>query len=216
MLKVAEIFCSIQGESTFAGLPCVFVRLAGCNLSCSYCDTVYARTAADPGTLRLDLEEIVNRVLAFRVPLVEITGGEPLLQPQVHELAARLLAAGCRVLLETNGSCPIAGVDPRVTVIMDVKTPGSGEGMSLLPANLDCLRPHHQVKFVLTGEDDFHWSAAFCRRRLAAFAGEILFSPAAGTFEPRRLAELILAARLPVRLQLQLHRCLWPDVSRGR
>ncbi len=213
MLKLSEIFYSLQGESTFSGLPCVFVRLAGCNLNCSYCDTDYARrsdqgTAATPG-------EIVSRVEEFGVGLVEITGGEPLHQSATPELCEMLLARGYTVLLESNGSLDISPLDPRVHLVLDVKTPGSGMGESFRLANLAALQSHHQVKFVLVDEADFFWSLDFIRRRLAGHP-TIIFSPVVAGLAPARLAELMLEHRVPARLQLQLHKQLWPGEERGR
>jgi len=213
MIRIAEIFYSIQGESTFSGLPCVFVRCAGCNLSCSYCDTGYARDPA-AGEM-LTVEQVMERVSSFPVNLVEITGGEPLLQPGIHPLIEKLLSAGKKVLLETNGSLDIAGLDRRVQVILDVKTPGSGMASKNCMANcqrLDASR--HQLKFVLCG-DDFYWSRDFIRRH-PGLPSEIIFSPVTTTLAPARLAELILENRLEVRLQLQLHKSIWPADERGR
>ena len=214
MLKVCEMFYSIQGESTYAGLPCFFIRLAGCNLICNHCDTVYACETVTAESLTPD--EITTRALAVSVPLVEITGGEPLLQNEVHQLIGGLLRAGKQVLLETNGSRDISLVDERVTVIMDVKTPSSGMSASFLKSNLTNLRPHHQVKFVIYDESDYQWSSDFLRDRLLDFPGEVLFGPVAGGLAPGKLADLILADHLPVRLQLQLQRILWPEISRGK
>lgn len=213
MISIAEIFYSIQGESTFSGLPCVFVRLAGCNLSCSYCDTGYARQASS-GELKT-IDEIMAQVSAIPVDMVEITGGEPLLQPEIHLLIDRLQAAGKKVLLETNGSFDISGVDPRVQVILDVKTPGSGMAAFNYEPNYRHLGDNHQLKFVLSSEDDFWWSRDFIRDRLFESV-DILFSPVVERLSASRLAELILQEHLPVRLQLQLHRLIWPEVKRGR
>ncbi|HPB28467.1 MAG TPA: radical SAM protein, partial [Acidobacteriota bacterium] len=156
-LAVAEIFFSIQGESTFAGRPCAFVRLAGCNLDCRYCDTPAART----GGRAMSVDEVVAAVAAFGCPLVEITGGEPLLQAGVPELCRRLLADGRRVLLETNGSLPLDVVDGRVVRIMDVKTPGSGMAQRMRAENLDQLRPPDQLKFVLIDRADYEWAREY-------------------------------------------------------
>jgi 7-carboxy-7-deazaguanine synthase len=215
VLRVSEIFYSLQGESTFAGLPCVFVRLAGCNLRCRYCDTRYAR---DPGSGReTTLDEIIARVQAYGVPLVEITGGEPLLQDATPELIFRLRRRECTVLIETNGSIPLAGLaalDERVHLIIDVKTPGSGEEGSFRAENLALLNPRHQLKFVLCDEEDFFWSRDFLRRVPAGI--EVVFSPVLEAFKPARLAELMLEHKVRARLQLQLHKALWPEVGRGR
>ena len=213
MISIAEIFYSIQGESTFSGLPCVFIRCSGCNLSCSYCDTRYAREPSS-GELQT-IDEIMDRVSSFPVKMVEITGGEPLLQPEIHQLIDRLHAAGKKVLLETNGSRDISEVDRRVQVILDVKTPGSGMAALNYEQNYQQLGSNHQLKFVLCSEDDFCWSRDFVRDRLPASA-EIIFSPVVERLSATRLAELILQEHLPVRLQLQLHRILWPEVDRGK
>jgi 7-carboxy-7-deazaguanine synthase len=213
MISIAEIFYSIQGESTFSGLPCVFIRCSGCNLSCSYCDTRYARESSS-GTLQT-IDEIMDKVTSFPVKMAEITGGEPLLQPEIHQLIDRLHVAGKKVLLETNGSRDISKLDPRVQVILDVKTPGSGMAALNLEGNYRHLGDNHQLKFVLCSEDDFWWSRDFIRNRLPESA-EILFSPVVERLSASRLAELILQEQLPVRLQLQLHRILWPEVDRGK
>ena len=213
MLQVSEIFCSLQGESTFAGLPCVFVRLAGCNLDCGYCDTGYARRP-EAGRPRA-VEDILTEVAGFGFTLVEVTGGEPLLQAETPELLQKLLDRDHTVLVETNGSLPIADLDPRLHLIVDIKTPGSGMADRFLAANLAALRPHHQVKFVLVDENDFFWCRDFIRRHLAGHR-EIILSPVTASLAADRLAELILENRLPVRLQLQLHKLIWPGDERGR
>ncbi len=213
-LEVSEIFYSLQGESTFAGLPCVFVRLAGCNLCCRYCDTRYA---CAPGAGReLTVEALCKRVAAYAVPLVEVTGGEPLLQAATPELLGRLLDQGRTVLVETNGSLPIAGLDPRLCLVIDVKTPGSGEVESFLDENLVYLRPErHQLKFVLVDEYDFFWSRAFLAAHPLPAGLEVIFSPVSGAFKPARLAELMLEYKVCARLQLQLHKLIWPEADRG-
>ena len=213
MLRLSEIFCSLQGESTFAGLPCVFVRLAGCNLDCSYCDTGYARSPAAGRDWKID--GILERVAEFGIDLVEVTGGEPLLQAATPRLLAGLLDRGYTVLVETNGSRSLAGLDSRLHLIVDVKTPGSGMEGSFRPENLAALRPHDQVKFVLVDEDDFYWSRDFIRKNLARHP-EIIFSPVVDSLAPERLARLILENRLRARLQLQLHKLIWPRDERGR
>ncbi len=213
MLEVSEIFCSLQGESTFAGLPCVFVRLAGCNLECSYCDTGYARRAGSGRPQALD--EILTAVAGFGCDLVEVTGGEPLLQSETPKLLDALLDCGYTVLVETNGSRPLAGLDARLHLIVDIKTPGSGMQESFAAANLAALLPHHQVKFVLVDEADFHWCRAFIQKHLADHP-EIILSPVSASLPPARLAGLILENRLKVRLQLQLHKLIWPADERGR
>jgi 7-carboxy-7-deazaguanine synthase len=213
-LKVNEIFYSIQGESTYAGLPCTFVRLSGCNLRCAYCDTRYAY---DRGDL-MSVEEIMAQVASFRCPLVEITGGEPLLQEGTPQLIKRLLDKGNTVLLETNGSMDIGRVDPGCIKIMDIKCPGSGESGKNDLNNLKRLSPHDQVKFIITGREDY----AFAKRLIRSddwprgFAGAVLFSPAHKAMPPATLAEWILKDHLKVRLQLQLHKILWPHAGAGK
>ena len=215
MLNLSEIFCSLQGESTFVGLPCVFVRLAGCNLDCCYCDTGYARTAADGE--KVSIQEIVDRVSNFKVPLVELTGGEPLLQKETPELARQLLEMDYTVLVETNGSLDISLIDRRAHLIVDIKTPGSGMAKSFQMTNLALLQSHHQIKFVLVDEADFFWSLDFIEHYLLkSKSKEIIFSPVVASFKPAVLAELMLEHRVRARLQLQLHTLLWPDCTRGR
>ncbi len=215
MLKLSEIFYSLQGESTFAGLPCLFVRLAGCNLNCSYCDTGYARSEAAGEVVTV--AEVIARLLEYRCSLVEITGGEPLLQEEMPKLVKELLARDFTVLIETNGSQNLALVDSRATLIVDVKTPGSGMVTSFDKANLKRLKPHHQLKFVLVDEVDFFWSLDFIKENLAGInLTEIIFSPVTASLAPARLAELMLKYRVKARLQLQLHTLLWPGAERGR
>ncbi len=222
-LRLNEIFHSIQGESTRAGEPCVFIRLAGCHLRCSWCDTEYAFREGR----RRAIDEILDEVLAIDCPLVEITGGEPLLQKAVHELERRLHDAGRTVLIETSGACDIGACDPRTVVIMDLKPPSSGECERNLPSNLDALRSHHEVKFVIGDRGDYEWSRDMLRRHdLASTVACVLFSPVfpqqqgleiagAPGIEPRRLAEWILEDALPVRMQLQLHKFIWEPSMRG-
>ncbi len=215
MLSLSEIFCSLQGESTFVGLPCVFVRLAGCNLDCSYCDTGYARTVADGE--KVSIQGIVDRVSGYKVPLVELTGGEPLLQKETPELVRHLLDMDYTVLVETNGSLNIRPLDRRAHLIVDIKTPGSGMAESFHLPNLDLLQPHHQIKFVLVDEADFFWSLDFIKQHLPKLKyKEIIFSPVVASFKPDILAELMLKYRVRARLQLQLHTLLWPGCDRGR
>ena len=203
-LRISEIFYSLQGESTQAGRPCVFVRLAGCDLACAYCDTPAAR---QDGT-EMTVEQVLGAVARFDCPMVEVTGGEPLQQPDAPELCRRLADAGYRVLLETNGSRPLAGLDPRVIRIMDVKTPGSGMAVSFDSGNLACLCPPDQVKFVLTGEADYEWARQFLRDHPLPDGVEALFSPVTPGLDPAALARWILRDRLAVRLQVQLHKWL--------
>ena len=211
MLVVNEIYRSLQGESTFAGLPCVFVRLTACHLRCGYCDTAHAFGQGE--TLALD--DVVERALALGDRLVEITGGEPLLQAEVLPLMTRLADAGCTVLLETSGALDIAPVDRRVHVILDLKTPGSGEVEANLWSNLDRLKPTDEVKFVLCDRADFDWAVAQVRAHSLTDRCPVLFSAAHGQINPTDLAAWVLESRLPVRLQVQLHKILWNPNARG-
>lgn len=218
-LLVCELFYSIQGESTFAGLPCVFIRLAGCNLRCSYCDAEYSyREPANAMTA----DSILQFVDRHPDTLVELTGGEPLLQPGSLLLMDRLLAANRTVLLETNGSQPIAAVPAAVRVIVDVKCPGSGMAQSWLQDNLEAIRQRTtavpagtEVKFVISDMDDYRYARDFIRRHDLVSHAPVLFSPVSGMISPRDLAGAILEDHLPVRLQLQLHTIIWPDRARG-
>jgi 7-carboxy-7-deazaguanine synthase len=211
-LTINEIFFSIQGESTWAGRPCVFVRLTFCNLRCTYCDTEYAFYEGK----KQSLGEIVGAVLAYRCPLVEITGGEPLLQKNVLPLMTTLADAGCTVLLETSGAHDISAVDPRVHRIMDLKTPGSGEVERNLWSNLEHLTARDEVKFVIGSREDYDWSCAQLRQhRLDQRCGAVLFSPIFGRIDPREIVEWILADNLPVRFQLQMHKFIWKPTQRG-
>ncbi|MBZ5639574.1 MAG: radical SAM protein [Acidobacteriia bacterium] len=211
VLRISEIFHSIQGESTHAGLPCVFVRLAGCNLRCRWCDSAYAFH----GGRAMTVAEVVAEVERYGCPLVEVTGGEPLFQADALPLMAELLRRGRRVLLETGGSLPIEGVPDGVIRILDVKCPGSGEAESNRWENLESLRPVDEVKFVIAGREDYVWAAGQVRRRGLADRGTVLFSPAHGEIEPGELARWVLEDALPVRVQIQLHKVLWPGVERG-
>jgi 7-carboxy-7-deazaguanine synthase len=210
-LLVNEIFYSLQGESTLAGRPCVLVRLTGCQMRCSWCDTEYAFYEGDWKTL----DEVVAEVEAFGCPLVELTGGEPLLQPATLPLLAALADRGYEVLLETGGGLDIAAVDPRVRRILDVKCPGSGEAPANRWQNLDLLTPRDEVKFVIADQVDYLWARDVVRERGLAGICPVHFSPAWGACDPAELAAWILRDRLPVRLQLQLHKLLWPQRSRG-
>ncbi|NOZ62375.1 MAG: radical SAM protein [Calditrichaeota bacterium] len=211
MLKVNEIFFSIQGESTFAGLPFVFVRLSRCNLRCQYCDTPYAY---DEGR-EMFLSEIIERVEQFPCDFVEITGGEPLLQAEVFELAARLVSAGKIVLVETNGTLDITPLRPPIIRIVDVKCPGSGEGESFLLTNLRDLRPSDNVKFVLSDKADFDWAVNFVKKNDLTGKCPLLFSPVFGKLNYSQLAEWIKSSGLPIQLQIQLHKIIWDEGKRG-
>lgn len=213
LLKVSEIFLSLQGESTYAGLPCAFIRLAGCNLRCSWCDTPHAREGGE----ELEVAEAVRRLLAWGVPLVEVTGGEPLLQEGVYPLTETLLAAGATVLLETNGSLPLGRLDSRIVRIVDVKCPGSGFAHCHDWSNMALLRATDQVKFVLAHRADYDFARGVLRQyELERKGCALLFSPAWGLLEPGELAAWMLEDRLRgVRLQLPLHKLLWGG-ERGR
>ncbi len=231
-LRVNEIFFSIQGESTWAGRPCAFVRLTGCHLRCGYCDTEYAFKEGSARSVDEVVEEV--RSLSAAGPraadLVEITGGEPLLQPAVHELIRRLCDLGMTVLIETSGASDISACDPRAIRIMDLKTPGSGEAHRTLWSNLDHLTRRDEVKFVITDRADYEWSREIIeRRRLASRCGAVLLSPVSEQapgkeisgcrgLDPHTLAEWILADPPrdgPVRMQVQLHKLIWDPQARG-
>ena len=212
MLTLNEIFYSIQGESDHAGRPCVFVRLTACDLRCVWCDTPYAFHEGR----RVAVDEVVAEVERYGCPLVEITGGEPLLQPDVYPLMDRLLAAGATVLLETGGHVSLERVPAAVVKVMDVKCPGSGESDRNAWDNLGRLADHDQVKFVIADRPDYEYARDVVRRHtLDARAVAVLFSPVHGVLPPERLAEWVLADRLPVRLQVQLHKYLWGAETRG-
>jgi 7-carboxy-7-deazaguanine synthase len=210
-LKIHEIFYSIQGESTHAGRPCVLVRLTGCQMRCVWCDTEYAFY---DGSWK-SLDDVLAAVAAFGCPLVEVTGGEPLLQPAVHPLLAALCDAGYEVLLETGGGLDIAEVDRRVKRILDVKCPGSGEAGNNRWQNLDDLRPGDELKFVVADRADYDWAKRVIEERRLAGRCPIHFSPVWETMPPADLAAWILADRLPVRLTLQQHKILWGKDTRG-
>ena len=212
MLTVNEIFHSIQGESSHAGRPCVFVRLTGCNLRCAWCDTAYA---FDEGRA-ISVDEVVGAVEAYGCPLVEITGGEPLLQPDVYPLMNRLLGAGKTVLLETGGQIDISDVPAAVVKVVDVKCPGSGEAARNAWGNLERLAGHDEVKFVIRDRADYEFARDVLRRHgLERRCAAVLLSPVHRVLDPRELAAWSLADRLPVRIQVQLHKYVWGDDARG-
>ncbi|MGD0673964.1 MAG: radical SAM protein [Polyangiaceae bacterium] len=207
-----EIYASIQGESTFAGLPCTFIRTTGCNLRCVWCDT----PQAFHGGTRMRREEVLARALTFGTPLVELTGGEPLLQPGVFPLMAELCDVGKTVLVETSGEADVSSVDPRVHKVMDLKCPGSGESHRNRWTNLEHLGPRDEVKFVLAGRADYEWMREVIRERaLAARCGSLLASTVFGALSPRQLVEWVLADGLPVRIQLQMHKYIWSPSAVG-
>jgi len=212
MLTINEIFYSVQGESSYAGRPCVFVRLTACDLRCSWCDTPYA---FHEGTKR-PLDEVLEELDAYTCPLVEVTGGEPLLQEDVYPLMERLLERGRTVLLETGGHRSTARVPDRVVTILDVKCPGSGESAKNDWSNLDRLRPQDEVKFVVKDRADYEYARdVIVRHGLGARAAAIHLSPVHGVMNPRTLSEWVLADNLPVRVQLQLHKYIWDPATRG-
>jgi len=210
-LVIHEIYRSLQGESTFAGLPCVFVRLTACHLRCVYCDTPHAFNQGET----MSVDDVVARSLALGDDHVEITGGEPLLQLEVYPLMSRLADAGKTVLLETSGAIDTSAVDPRVRVILDLKTPGSGEVEANVWSNLERLRPTDELKFVLCDRADFDWAANVVGEHRLTDRCPVLFSVAFGQVNPTDLAAWILESHLPVRLQLQQHKILWDPKARG-
>jgi 7-carboxy-7-deazaguanine synthase len=211
-LRVNEIFFSIQGESTWAGRPCAFVRLTGCNLRCAWCDTEYAFYEGRTTTV----EEVARRVAGYGCDLVEITGGEPLLQNGVYSLISRLLNTGATVLVETSGAADVSRLDPRVIKVMDLKCPASGECGRNLWSNLEHLTPRDEVKFVVADRGDYEWARdVIITRGLAARVNAVLMSCVFASLDQARLASWILADRLPVRMQLQMHKYIWPPDARG-
>jgi 7-carboxy-7-deazaguanine synthase len=210
-LLIHEIYRSIQGESTFAGLPCIFVRLAVCDARCVWCDTPHAFTQGSPWTL----DAISERVLGYRCPLVEITGGEPLVQEEVLPLMTRLADQGLTVLLETSGAHDVNPVDPRVHIIMDLKCPDSGECQGNRWENLHVLKPSDQIKFVVASRRDFDWAAETIRSWELDRRFTVLVSPVYGAVEPVDLAGWLFESGLQVRLQLQLHKHIWDPKARG-
>jgi 7-carboxy-7-deazaguanine synthase len=210
-LSVNEIFFSIQGESTHAGRPCVFVRLSGCDLRCTYCDTQYAYH--DGRNMRL--EEILRKVESFNCPLVEITGGEPLLQANVLPLMTQLADNGLEVLLETGGHRDIARVDPRVQRIMDIKCPSSGQAHANRLENIAHLRATDQIKFVVGDRADYEFAKELMAAHRLSERCTVLVSPVFGQMDSRQLAQWILDDHLPVRMHLQMHKYIWPPHMRG-
>jgi 7-carboxy-7-deazaguanine synthase len=209
-MRVTEIFFSIQGEGTRAGRPCVFVRFTGCDLRCGYCDTAYAFHGGADLTRAQILEEVARHPCRF----VLLTGGEPLLQRELPELARDLLARGYEVAVETHGQRPTGALPPEVIRILDVKTPGSGEVATDF-GFVDGLRPHDELKFVVCSEDDFRWSLEVIRRHALEGRSHLLFSPVWGQVEPRALAGWILESGIEARLSLQIHKVVWGPTTRG-
>lgn len=207
-LRITEIFHSLQGETRTVGLPTVFIRLTGCPLRCGYCDTAYAFQGGEWQTL----PEVLARVAAYTPHYVTVTGGEPLAQRAALGLLSALCDAGYQVSLETSGALDIAAVDTRVTTVMDIKTPGSGEADKNHFENIAHLKPGDQVKFVLCNRADYDWAKATITQHALAQHCELLFSPSHGELNPTQLADWILEDRLPVRMQIQLHKYLWGNV----
>ena len=210
-LMVHEVYRSLQGESTYTGLPCVFIRLTACHLRCVYCDTPHAFNQGEP----LSLDEVVERVVELGDELVELTGGEPLLQDEVYLLMTRLADLGKTVLLETSGAVETDRVDPRVRIILDLKTPGSGEVAANVWSNIDRLKPIDEVKFVLRDRADFDWAVDVVRRHDLLKRCPVLVSAVFGQLNPTDLAAWVLESGLPLRLQLQQHKILWDPNARG-
>jgi 7-carboxy-7-deazaguanine synthase len=211
-LQVHEIYRSIQGESSFAGLPCTFIRLTGCNLRCTWCDTPQAFL----GGKRMQRRDVLAEALALETQLVELTGGEPLLQAATRPLLSELCDAGRTVLLETSGERDLSDMDARVHRIMDLKAPGSGESERNRWQNLELLTPLDEVKIVLSDRADYEWAREIIlREQLADLVGEVLLSCVHGALEPRTLVEWALADGLPVRVQLQLHKYIWGADAQG-
>lgn len=210
-LKVTEIFYSIQGESTYVGQPCVFIRLTGCPLRCTWCDTDYSFY----GGTSHSIDELLAKVREYGCQLVEVTGGEPLAQPGVFPFITRLCDAGYTVLIETSGAIDVRPVDQRAKLILDVKCPGSGMTDRMHWPNLDHLAAKDEVKFVLASRQDYEWARGIVAQYRLVERCTVLFSPAFGSLDLRQLAEWILADRLPVRFQLQMHKYIWAPDMRG-
>jgi 7-carboxy-7-deazaguanine synthase len=210
-MRIAEIYASIQGETQYAGIPCTLVRTTGCDLRCSYCDTTYAFS----GGREMSVDEVMQEVCRLGLPWVTLTGGEPMLQVEIASLAERLVREGFRVAIETSGAHSVDHLSPAVIRIVDIKTPGSGEVERNFWDVLRGLRPQDAIKFVLCDEADYLWSAEVVRSRGLSGRAEILFSPATGKLHPRDLAAWILRDRIPVRLNLQVHKYIWDTETRG-
>jgi 7-carboxy-7-deazaguanine synthase len=211
-VRLTEVYPSVQGESTWVGLPCVFVRLTGCNLRCTWCDSTYTFT----GGVRRSIVDIVDEVVATGIPLVEVTGGEPLVQKSAIPLMQALLDRGLTVLLETSGSRDITHVPDGVHIILDFKPPDSGEARANLWANVPLLREKDEVKFVIASRGDYEWARAATREhQLDRRVRAVLFSPVWGKVDPKDLVAWILADHLPVRFQIQVHKYVWPPEQRG-
>ena len=206
-LRITEIFYSLQGETSLVGLPTVFIRLTGCPLRCGYCDSEYAFT----GSSLMSISDILHAVAVYSPRYVTVTGGEPLAQPLVHELMRQLCDASYTVSLETSGALDVSEVDARVIKIMDLKTPGSGELARNRWQNLELLNPQDQIKFVLCDREDYQWAKQMLQENRLPERCQVLFSPSYEQLAARDLADWVLSDRLPVRMQLQLHKILWGD-----
>lgn len=211
MIKINEIFFSIQGESSYVGYPTVFIRTSGCNLRCTYCDTTYAYYSGTP----MSIDDIVRTVLLHKAKYVCVTGGEPLLQPGVIPLMSQLCDLGMNVSIETGGSLDCSNVDPRVKKIIDIKTPDSGAKDSFDPINLKFADSHSEFKFVICSENDFSWAESFAKSHQLFEKTNVLYSPAFRRIDEKWLAKKILSENSSARLQLQLHKYIWSPHSRG-
>ena len=211
-MRITEIYQSIQGESSYTGLPCVFVRTTGCDLRCVWCDSEFTFS----GGTRMTVDEVIAEVERYDGRLVELTGGEPLLQPEIYELATRLSDAGYRVLIETGGHRDISKLDPRVVRIMDLKCPASGECERNLWSNLEHLRPTDEVKFVIADRNDYEWTRRVIREHHLEDRAQILLSTAFGQLAPQQAVAWMLEDHLRARFQLQLHKYIWPPDARRR
>lgn len=210
-MKICEIFTSIQGESSYAGMPCTFIRLTGCNLRCLYCDTTYAYEEG----MELTEAEIINEVGLIGVPLVTITGGEPLFQEETFCLTERLISEGYKVLIETNGTMSIKDIDSRAVIVLDIKTPGSGMWEEMDTSNFDYLKPDDEIKFVITNRADYEWSKDMMHKYNLRSKCQVFFSPAFGILLSESLVKWILGDRLDVRLNLQMHKYIYGSDRRG-
>ena len=210
-IRLIEVYASVQGESTWVGVPCIFVRLAGCNLRCTWCDSTFTFK----GGQHRSIDEVLDEVATFGIPLVEVTGGEPLVHRQAIPLMARLLERGHTVLLETSGSRDISAVPEGVHIILDLKPPDSGEEAANLWTNIPLLKSKDEVKFVIASRRDYEWSRQKVQEHGLDRRCTVLFSPVFGQVAPLDLVNWILEDRLPVRFQLQLHKVLWPPDQRG-
>ena len=208
-LKINEIFFSIQGETSTVGLPTIFIRLTGCPLRCTYCDTAYAFHSGK----KMTLAAIMQAIVAYRTEHVTVTGGEPLAQKHCNDLLTMLCDANYHVTLETSGALDIKHIDNRVARILDIKTPGSGEADKNQYSNLDYLTSHDQVKFVICNRDDYLWSKEKLQKHMLNDHCEVLFSASHGVLPTQQLADWVLADQLPIRLQVQLHKYIWGDIA---